>query len=193
MTVSPSRRVQGPVRLGLWRRRTIYALFAGLWASGVSWLIFHYFLQQPSEFGRTPHPLEPWSLRAHGAFAFGAIWTIGLVSAAHVANGWASARRRVSGILMLGVAGVMGLSGYLLYYLGDEGLRDTTAVVHWGLGLGTPILFVWHRWLHGRAQAQRAPTLSPRPATRDPADGRAWAASSTSRLSGLSVSEEDHV
>ncbi len=136
---------KGPVRLGTWRKVTVYAVSAGLWASGAVWLIFHYFLRAPSEFGPTPNPLEPWWLKLHGAFAFAALWMFGLLCAAHVGNGWTSGRRRWSGALTLGVAAILGLSAYFLYYVGDDGLRQAAAYVHWILGLGTPVLLIWHR------------------------------------------------
>jgi len=137
---------KGPIRLGRARRLTVYLVCAGLWLTGVAWLVFHYYLRAPSDFGPQTHPLEPWWLRLHGAFAFGALWMLGLLSAAHIVNGWSSARRRWSGAIMLGAAALMTLSGYLLYYLGDEALRGATAYVHWGIGLAAPALFLLHRF-----------------------------------------------
>jgi hypothetical protein len=138
---------KGPIKLGRGGRLSVYLICAGLWLSGAAWLVFHYFMQTPSEFGPQPNPLEPWWLRMHGAFAFGALWMLGVLSTAHIVNAWNSGRRRWSGGLMLGAAVVMSVTGYLLYYLGDEALRGATAVAHWSLGLAAVVIFIWHRFI----------------------------------------------
>ena len=146
----PTGLVKGPIRIGKAYRRTVNSIVAGLWATGALWLVYHYLLRQPGEFGPETHSLEPWWLRLHGAFAFGTLWSIGLLSASHLLNGWASRRRRWSGSTLLATAIVLSLSGYLLYYAGDEGLRAVTSVLHWGLGLAAPLAFAWHRYLSAR-------------------------------------------
>jgi hypothetical protein len=40
---------------------------------------------------------------------------------------------------------VLAVTGYLLYYLGDETLRSAASVLHWSVGLGAPILYGAHR------------------------------------------------
>lgn len=141
---------KGPIRIGTTYRRVVNSIVAGVWATGVLWLVYHYLLRQPGEFGPQPHPLEPWWLRLHGAFAFGALWVVGLLSSSHLLNGWASRRRRWSGSTLLAVAIVLSLSGYLLYYAGDERMRAFVSVLHWGLGLAAPLAFAWHRYLNAR-------------------------------------------
>ena len=106
------------------------------------------------EFGPLPHPLEFWSIAAHGAFGFASLWLFGLLWSVHIPAGWRSLRRRWSGSVMFGVTAFLVLSGYLLYYLGDPDLRAVLAVVHWAVGLGCPVLFVLHRFSRDTARRQ---------------------------------------
>ena len=46
---------------------------------------------------------------------------------------------------LLGAAGLLVVSGYLLYYLGNERAREVTGIVHWGMGLSCPAVFLAHR------------------------------------------------
>ena len=145
---------RGPIRIGARYRRAVNIIAAGVWATGVLWLVFHYFLREPGAFGPAPHPLEAWWLRLHGAFAFGALWTLGLLSASHLLSGWVSRRRRSSGASLLAVAVVLTLSGYLLYYAGSDVVRPAVAVLHWSVGLAAPLAFVWHRYLSTRGRGR---------------------------------------
>jgi hypothetical protein len=143
-----------PLRLSRRRRYLIYAIGWMLWLSGVLWLLFHYALMQKGEFGDTPHPLEPWWLRLHAAMAFAALWACGLVWGVHVVAGWRTGRQRWSGGGAMGVLAWLALSGYLLYYLGDEQWRAIMSVAHWAAGLALPALLALHIVL-GRRRARR--------------------------------------
>jgi hypothetical protein len=139
-----SARIPGARRLG------VYAVGAGIWLTGGLWLLFHHFLRREGPLGLlATHPLEAWSLRLHGLFAFAAVWIFGLLWGVHVAQGWSIRRRRSSGGVLVGVAVLLVVTGYLLYYLGDERLRAATSLVHWIVGLGCPLAFAVHRiqWL----------------------------------------------
>ena len=126
-------------------RRTWYAIGIGTWLSGVLWLIFHEFLARPSEFGVSPNPLEPWWLRLHGAFAFAALWLLGIVSALHIPPGWRTDRRRWSGGWLVAVIAWLILTGYLLYYVGADGPLAVIVVLHWAVGLAAPLAYLLHR------------------------------------------------
>lgn len=132
------------LRLSPRHRRFVYGAFAAIWASGVLWLIFHYFLPRQGEFGAEPHPLEAWWLRLHGAAAFFALWLGGLVWIVHVRHGLARPKRRVTGIALIAMFGVLAASGYLLYYASDDALRDAVRLVHWLVGLALIVPFLLH-------------------------------------------------
>ena len=87
---------------------------SGLWLSGGAWLICRYFLRTEGEWGPEPHVLEPWWLRLHGAFAFTALWTVGLLWGVHIVRGWRSGQRRWTGSLLLAWLTLQALTAYLL-------------------------------------------------------------------------------
>ena len=137
------------------RRRLLYAAFALAFASGVLWLVFHYFLQQPGEFGPAPHALEIWWLRLHGVAAFLMLVYAGLLWGTHARPGLKhGAGWRRSGLAIVGLLVLLGSSGYLLYYLGDDDWRDAARVVHWSLGLALALPLGVH--LIGVRRARRA-------------------------------------
>ena len=46
---------------------------------------------------------------------------------------------------MAGIFAWLILSGYLLYYVGNENARSVVSVLHWGIGIVSPICFGFHR------------------------------------------------
>jgi Kef-type K+ transport system membrane component KefB len=126
----PTHRPRHSPRLGAGRKLAFNVIAIGIWLSGAAWLVLHYLMRQQGEFGPQAHPLEPWALKGHGAFAFAAIWMAGMLWAAHVVNAWPQKRRRPSGIALLCLLIVLIVSGYLLYYAGDEELRSVISTVH---------------------------------------------------------------
>ena len=148
-------------RLGGRTRLLVNLSGAGIWTTGVAWLALHYLLVKRGEFGPEQSPLEPWALKAHGAFAFLALWVAGLLWGVHIVRGWGQHRRRWSGSVALGGLLLLILSGYLLYYLGAEQARAVTSVAHWALGLALPLAYLVHRLAEPAQRA--APARKPRP------------------------------
>jgi len=124
------------------RKRALYAVFAATFATGILWLIFHYFMTRPGEFGPEPHPLEQWWLRLHGACAFAMLWFAGLVWGTHARPALLQPRWRSSGLTIVSVIALLAATGYLLYYAGDDAWRDAARLLHWiaGLALAVPLL-----------------------------------------------------
>lgn len=135
-----------PIRLTAWRRWLVYSVGAGVWTSGIAWLVLHYFLQRDTGFGPAPHPMELWALAAHAAFGFAVVWLVGLLWGVHIVGGWRLRRHRVSGVTLLTFLGWLILSGYLLYYVGSDELRPLVSLAHWFIGLTLPVPFLAH-WL----------------------------------------------
>ena len=63
---------------------------------------------------------------------------------AHIPKGWRYESQRLAGVALSVLVFVLILSGYLLYYLGIEWLRDWTSLLHWTIGLLLPAVFAWH-------------------------------------------------
>jgi hypothetical protein len=133
------------MKLPLSLRVTVYAICAGIWLSGLAWLIFHYFLRTEGPFGFRNNPLEAWCLKAHGAFSFATLWVLGRMWALHVVRGWNMRWRRWSGGNLMGAAFLLILTGYGLYYLDGRAWRNWTGIVHWTVGFTALALFFAHR------------------------------------------------
>ena len=144
------REVTGAIGLRAGRRRLLYGVAAVLWMTGAVWLAAHYFWTKQGEYGPQTSPAEPWSLRLHGLFAMAALAFLGLLWAVHIVRGWRARRGRVSGSVLFGLALVLVLTGYLLYYIGDDDLRGWTSLIHWTLGLAALPAFLLHRFLPKR-------------------------------------------
>lgn len=138
-------RIRKAGSLGRRRRWSLYIIGIGVWLSGGLWLLFHYFLVKQGEFGPVANPVEPWWLKLHGAFAFAALWMFGLLWGIHITKLWPHRRRRWSGGILTGIFLLLIVSGYLLYYVGDENVRPIISALHWVIGLACPGFFFWHR------------------------------------------------
>ena len=132
------------MRLSHGHRRWVYWSGAALFASGTLWLVFHYFLRKHGEFGETPHPLEVWWLRLHGAFAMLALIVTGSLLPIHVRRGWHQRKNLLAGTVVVAILVLLIASGYALYYYGGEEARPLISAFHWIVGLGAPLMLIWH-------------------------------------------------
>lgn len=154
-----------PKPLSVQHERWLYASSGLLWLSGTGWLVAHYWLPRPSGLAELPHPAEPWSLRLHGAALLVFLLSVGALLPQHVVRGWRGRAEADigahwhSGLWTLLAIAVLTLTGYGLYYLGDERLRAAVSVVHWSVGLVGAAALVTHAWLGHRRQARRRLSL----------------------------------
>lgn len=132
------------MRLPQWQRRGFYGVFGGLLGSGMAWLVAHFFLRAAGEFGIVIHPLEPWSMKLHGAAAMLALWLVGTLLHLHIRRGLAAGRNLPAGWSMIVLLAVLSLTGYALYYFASEESRPLWSVAHWACGLLLAPLV----WLH---------------------------------------------
>ena len=153
MATAPAARRADSIRLGPWHQGAVYGATAALAVSGIIWLVLHYFLAVPGEYGPQIHPLEPWMLRLHGAAAMAGLIIYGSLLPVHVRRAWSLRRNIVLGIALVSVLLLLTITGYLLYYAGDENTRPVISAAHWILGLGVPGLLIWHI-VSGRAQSR---------------------------------------
>jgi hypothetical protein len=119
-------------RLSFQQELWVYLVGGVLVLSGVAWLLCHYWLRAP---GLAPHPLEVWWLRLHGAAMVGFLVVFGMLLPAHVKHGWRQGRNRGSGVPVIVATAFLTLTGYGLYYIVSDGLRDWVGVLHWTVGL----------------------------------------------------------
>ena len=141
---APAARRADSIRLGRWHQGAVYGATAALAVSGIIWLVLHYFLAVPGEYGPQIHPLEPWMLRLHGAAAMAGLIIYGSLLPVHIRRAWSIRRNIVLGIGLVAFMLLLTVTGYLLYYAGDENTRPVISAAHWILGLAVPALLVWH-------------------------------------------------
>ena len=146
-------------RLPHWQRLALYSVGGALLLSGAGWLLVHYSLGAGA--GNLPHPLESASLRLHGLAAFGGLFVLGALAAAHIPQGWRLSHRRRwsgqrrSGVTLCTLAALLVLTGYLLFYFAPEALRPALGWLHAAAGVSMAALLLSHR-----RQAPR-PALGP--------------------------------
>jgi hypothetical protein len=141
------------IRLSSWHQGWVYSATALLVISGIVWLVLHYFLVTPGEFGEGVHPMEHLTLSVHGGVAMAALIVYGSLLPIHIRRAWAIRRNIFLGIAVVVFMLALAITGYLLYYAGGEEARPIIGAVHWILGLAVPAVLAWHV-LSGRAKAR---------------------------------------
>ena len=141
-------------RLGSLHKFFLYSATGLLWLTGLIWLLFHYYGHHQGDFGDMPTPIEPLMMKIHGAAAMGILLVVGALVSAHIRRGWALKRNRLSGVIITAVFALLMVSGWILYYVGGEQVRNVTSVLHWVVGLALPLIIVLHilmwRWEQNR-------------------------------------------
>jgi hypothetical protein len=131
-------------KLARWHIWLLTSSGAVLWLSGGFWLLLHHYGRVPGDFGLQTNPYEPWMLRLHGLALIPALLGIGGLMVAHIPKGWTYPHQRLAGSALAILLLVLTLTGYLLYYASAQSVRSWSSVIHWGLGLATPLIFIWH-------------------------------------------------
>lgn len=139
---SPRRPVD--LRPERWQRHCVYGVSTWLVATGVLWLLVHYLIRPVGEFGESVHPLEPWSMKLHGAGAMFALFVIGSLSTTHFQRVLKARRNLYSGWSMISGLAALTVSGYGLYYFATEQSRLVWSAAHWIMGLVFPLLLIVH-------------------------------------------------
>lgn len=133
-----------------------YSVTSILYLSGIFWLFLHF---GPSKAGQTEmsgiHPLEPWSLKIHGASAMFFLVIFGTLIPNHVRRGWIAKMNRANGVVLIIWNVLLIVSAYCLYYIGNEDVREFSSWSHIILGAALPILFFIHITTGRRARHKR--------------------------------------
>lgn len=142
-----------PARLSRRHEQWLYATAGVLLASGLVWIVQHYFFAGSGEFGDAPSALQAWLLRIHGAAAMAFLIALGSLLPGHVVRGWRARKNHRSGVTVLTLAGVLIVSAYALYYLSSEEARPWVSAVHWAIGVVAALYLPLHvRWGRGRGR-----------------------------------------
>ena len=146
----PSRSSGVSLRLERWQRRALYASVAALAASGLLWLAAHFWWRPVTQFGEGVSPLEPWSMKLHGAATLLFLFLLGTMLNTHIRRALRGRRNLMSGWVVIGLISLLTLSGYGLYYLAGESARPIWSNLHWLVGIGFAAGLVLHIMLGRR-------------------------------------------
>ena len=122
-------------------RYCLSIVLALLFLSGAAWTYWNYLVAHSGDFEAGA---RTWSMKIHGAAAMAILVLIGTLLTGHVKLAWRARRNRGNGALLLGVFGILTITGYGLYYAGGEELRAWTSWIHLSVGLSIPVLVVLH-------------------------------------------------
>ena len=119
-------------------------ILSASWISGLSFFIFNNFITTTGEFGIEKHPAQYPILKAHGACAFIIMVTYGYYLGAHVRKNWKVSPKPISGLTLFSIPILLIISGWILYYIASDNLRQNIGYAHFSLGLILPIILVIH-------------------------------------------------
>lgn len=132
-----------PLRFSRRLRWWFYSVFAALFISGAAWLAI-LLTQRSSDAESSIHPAQPTLMKLHGAAAMAALFLLGVLLPLHIRRGWKAGRNRSTGSVLIALCALLIVSGYALYYVGDEHTRHLSAVIHDALGVIFPASLAWH-------------------------------------------------
>jgi hypothetical protein len=132
------------LRFPKWSRRVFSLSFLLSLISGTAWFGLDQWGTVEGEFGLEKHPLIATLTKVHGAGAFIALISFGMILSAHVPAGWRAGWSRKSGLFLLGTIVVLILTAWGLYYCGDDELRQGLVYGHLSSGVMVPIALIVH-------------------------------------------------
>ena len=136
------------------RRFAVYLIVGALWLTGCLWLYLDEFRAQHDQFGATPHPLESPMLLLHGILAILSMYLFGWISARHILRWWSGGLRRLSGGTLTAALVVLVVSGFALFFLVDDQLQHSAALIHDVLGLAVTVFAIQHWFFRKRRHGE---------------------------------------
>jgi hypothetical protein len=131
-------------RLPRAQRWLVYASSALLVISGLAWAFVHYFGDAAGVDSRAALAFNAFTMKLHGGAAMAALIVVGTLLPHHVPSGWTAKLNRKSGVTTLTIASILVLTGYLLYYVGDDTYRQLASYFHLGAGLVFAGFLIFH-------------------------------------------------
>ena len=122
-------------------KQALYLCATVLWISGAVWISL-------SE----SNPARPLWMRLHGAAAMIFLVIFGTLLTQHVPAGWQQKSQRPSGLSIISACVILILTGWGLYYMADENVRNGLHWVHTSVGLILPGIIFLHVWMSKRSK-----------------------------------------
>jgi hypothetical protein len=124
-------------------RATLFAVSAVLLITGALWARLHQ-LDENAPASEGLRRVNRWLMEMHGLTAVGFVLLLGTLLPGHVRRAWRARKNRGNGAFFLTAVASLTISGYALYYLGDENWRRAASWFHLWLGVAAPLLLFWH-------------------------------------------------
>jgi hypothetical protein len=135
------------LRLSLFTEFFVYLVFGLLLGTGIVWMFAQAWL------GEGNH-VSSLMLSVHGGAAMVALILLGALIG-HMRNGWKARKNQASGLTLVLLILFLVVTGYGLYYAGDEQLRSLISQWHAWIGLALFALLPAHV-LIGRASRRKS-------------------------------------
>ena len=145
-----------PFQLPPRQKRWLYVVAIFLFLSGVLWWLADLVSTQGWPGTESARATKPWLLKIHGAAAMASMFAVGTLWPGHIRRAWQAGQNRRSGATLLAWLAMLTVSGYGLYYFGDERVREWTAKTHDVLGLSAVAVLAAHVWIGHRSMRRAA-------------------------------------
>ena len=136
------------LRLSLFTEFFVYLVFGILLVTGVAWMVFQARLDEGNH-------VSSLMLKLHGGAAMISLILLGALIN-HMRKGWKSRKNRTSGLTLVLVILFLVVTGYGLYYAGNEQLRSLISQWHAWIGLGIFLLLPAHILIGGALRRKRS-------------------------------------
>ena len=125
------------MKLERWQKIALLLVSAGLWVTGVLWLVLEWFV--PGTLAE-----RHWCMVIHGLLSMGAAVLFGMLYE-HARRGLRAKRHYRSGLSLVCILVILIITAWMLYYVSGEEVRAAASYVHWILGIAMlPLLTVVH-------------------------------------------------
>jgi hypothetical protein len=132
------------VQLPRWQRRSLYALFAFLWLTGLLFWWAKTQWQVMGDFGLQDSPWQARALLWHGVLVTPALMLTGSLLPLHWQLGWRRKIGRAAGVSLLVFMTVVVTTGVMLWYASAPAWRELAGQAHWWFGLALPAAVAGH-------------------------------------------------
>lgn len=112
--------------------------------SGLLWFSLDRWGEIEGEFGPEKHPWLASLAKIHGAGAFIALISFGMIFSTHLPVGWRTRQARKSGLSVLICILIITISAWGLYYAGSDETRALLVWIHLAAGLALPLTIALH-------------------------------------------------
>lgn len=124
-------------------KRSIHIVALAALLTGVAWVALHFTVQGWID-EKISRPTEVVLLKIHGAASMLALVALGTLLSTHILPALKNPPNRRAGIALLAIIAGLVLTGWGLYYLGDENLRGWASDFHIAAGMATAAIFIHH-------------------------------------------------